>query len=170
MDDIISVSEREVRDAPKVILYPEGIFYKAYGYSAFRFIRHIRTYRAKKHYYKKLDGEICSIGFPRKVLAQLEAGGWEVMQCENRIEVGGDFAPVDEDDYRRWVESVPLVQPKGRPVPAARAPETAVAVQPPCPDARAEGVLRSLREFAIESATPLECMMFLSELKRRLKP
>lgn len=169
MDDIISVSERETPDAARVILYPEGIFYKAYGYSAFRFIRHIRTYRAKKHFYKKLNGEICSIGFPKTVLAQLEADGWEVRQCENRMEVGGSFAPVDDADYRRWVDSVPLAEPKGRgTVPSVPAPEVPVPAHGP--DAHAEGVLHSLREFAIENATPLECMMFLSELKRRLKP
>lgn len=94
MDDIISVCEREKADASRIILYPEGIFYKAYGYSAFRFVRYVRSYRVKKHFYKKLNGEICSIGFPKSVLAQIEASGWQVSETGNRLEIGGNFAPV----------------------------------------------------------------------------
>lgn len=164
MDDIISVSGREKADSSRIILYPEGIFYKAYGYSAFRFIRHIRTYRAKKHFFKKLNGEICSIGFPRSVLEQLVPTGCEVVVYENRVEINGSFAAIAESDYQQWVHSVPLVGAKPREASAVP------PVQPPLPpaDAHAAGVIRSLQEFAIESATPLECMMFLSELKRRL--
>lgn len=162
MDDIILVCEREKADAARIILYPEGIFYKAYGYSAFRFVRNVRPYRVKKHFYKKLNGEICSIGFPKSALAQIEASGWQVSEAGNRLEIGGSFAPVDETDFRQWMDAVPLVETKARP---QAVPVQPVPVQA---DAATAEVLRSLQEFAIESATPLQCMMFLSELKQRL--
>ena len=181
MDDIVSVSKREDVEAQKVILYSEGIFYKAYGYSAFRFIRNIRPYSAKKHFYKKLNGEICSIGFPKTVLPQLAQAGWKVEKDGEMVVLGGDFKPVDEAVFRAWMESVPLSVPKSKGgAPAGQEQSQAQAQAQSCQEAKSlsqqevppvanEEVVRSLQEFAIETATPIECMIFLSELKRKLK-
>lgn len=65
MDSIIDVVGREKIEAGEVILYPEGIFYRAYGCSALRFVRNIRSYQVKKRHYKKLGAEVCYLGFPQ---------------------------------------------------------------------------------------------------------
>lgn len=202
MDNIINVAGREKPDAEEVILYPEGIFYRAYGYSALRFIRHIRPYQVKKRYYKKLGGELCYIGFPQSALESLPGEGYRTEKtAEGTVVICGPFGEIAPEEYEAWVESIPLSVAKPRaPTPDGRE-------NPPSGTSSATGragndegenegkesdgrnrenegngnapaytqgmpmereVLYRLRSFALESATPLGCMLFLSDLKKRL--
>lgn len=70
------------------------------------------------------------------------------------------------------VESVPrrvtMVEP---PLPRSQAPEPAMAAARSAAAADSsvsEAVLRDLRNFSVENATPLECLIFVSSLKKQL--
>lgn len=192
MDDIIAVAGRERIDAEEVILYPEGIFYRAYGYSALRFIRALRPYQAKKRYYKKLGGEVCYIGFPQSALEGMLKGEFRAEETDGMYVIRGPFGEIAPEEYDAWVRSIPLSVTKPRaPATAAKTPSPeATGAEHPAnaagspnyehTDAAApaggesgdisaeEEVLHRLHAFALETATPLECMLFLSDLKRRL--
>ncbi len=188
MDSIIEVVGRENGESREVVLYPEGIFYRAYGYSALRFIRHLRAYQVKKRYYKKLGGEVCYLGFPQSALEGVLAEGCKAeRRPDGTVVVSGPFEALDEQEYEAWVRSVPLsvVRPRAPAGGGAEAPEgrsagsVSAAAQQDAPEganaevadrrSAAEGeVLRRLHAFALESATPIECMLLLSELKKTL--
>lgn len=193
MDSIIDVVGREKIEAREVILYPEGIFYRAYGYSALRFIRDIRSYQAKKRHYKKLGAEVCYLGFPQAALDGLLAEGFQAEKtAEGTVVISGPFDTLVRQEYDEWVQSVPLSVAKPRttvsgggdgPVSdgssANRRGTQETDVPSPAPDISQESgtgalsavgreVLHRLNGFALETATPLECMLFLSELKKKL--
>ena len=192
MDSIIDVVGRENIAAREVILYPEGIFYRAYGFSALRFIRSLRPYQAKKRHYKKLGAEVCYLGFPQAALDGLLPEGFKAeTTAEGTVVVSGPFGALTQQEYDEWVRSIPLSVSKPRsPVsdsgdvsasggafvgggtqetdasfPARDVPQEGVAGSA---SAAEREVLRRLHGFALEAATPLECMLFLSELKKRL--
>lgn len=232
MDSIIEVAARERADACEVLLYPEGIFYKAYGYSAFRFVRWIRPYQVKKRAYKKLGAQMCYMGFPQAALDGLLGADFRADRMDDgTVVIRGAFGPVEPEAYDAWVSSIPLSVPKPR-VPAGSAPclpagsapclpagsapclpvgsapgvpvSPAPSLDAPGADAPLSGdrpetlragnygggvaeaalagngataaaepsreteVLGRLHAFALEAATPLECMLFLSSLKKTL--
>lgn len=109
MDSIIDVVGRENIDAREVILYPEGIFYRAYGFSALRFIRSLRPYQAKKRHYKKLGAEVCYLGFPQAALGGLLPEGFKAeTTAEGTVVVSGPFGALTQQEYDEWVRSIPL--------------------------------------------------------------
>ena len=106
---------------------------------------------------------------------------------DGTVVVSGPFEALDEQEYEAWVRSVPLsvVRPRAPAGGGAEAPEgrcagsVSAAAQQDAPEganaevadrrSAAEGeVLRRLHAFALESATPIECMLLLSELKKTL--
>ena len=176
MDNIINVAEREKIDSEEIILYPEGIFYRAYGYSALRFIRHVRPYQVKKRYYKKLGRELCYIGFPQSAPVALPEEDYRTEKTEEgTVVIRGPFDAITPEEYDAWMESIPLSVAKSRTPPPAGPENTMTADRPAndntyrMPGSSAEQeVLARLHAFALETATPLECMLFLSDLKQRL--
>lgn len=171
----------------RIYLYPEGVFWKAYERSAFAFVRRISRYKITKRFIKYLDTEIVSLGFPdtsrTRVLGDrpVQTGPYGMLVLD-----GGTIDPVA---YGRWKEAIPLVAARTAttPPPAATfgksggAPRSGtgiasiaplvVASQPVATENRTsvvEAVLRDLRNFSVENATPLECLLFVSSLKKQL--
>ncbi len=55
----------------RIVLHKEGIFWRAYQYSAFLFSKHIRLLRVNTRFVKVVDTEIAYLGFPEKVLEEV---------------------------------------------------------------------------------------------------
>lgn len=175
----------------RIFLYPEGVFWKAYERSAFAFVRRISRYKITKRFVKYLDTEIVSLGFPdssrTRVLGDrpVKAGPYGMLVL--------DGGTIDPAAYLRWKEAIPLVAARTATTSPPAAPVTfpppAVGVgsggptrlgveQPlvtaPLPvgaenrTSVVEAVLRDLRNFSVENATPLECLLFVSSLKKQL--
>ena len=96
------------------------------------------------------------------------------MQQEGRLVLAA--SPIAAGDFEAWKQSVPMAlpdngrQPKNVPHPyvsAAETPQASVTAVPPAGQG-CENLADSIRRFNIESKTPVECMLFLMELKRRL--
>lgn len=178
----------------RIYLYPEGVFWKAYERSAFAFVRRISRYKITKRFIKYLDTEIVSLGFPdtsrTRVLGDrpVQTGPYGMLVLD-----GGTIDPVA---YVRWKEAIPLVAARTATTPPPAATSVAppptfgksggaprsgtgiasiaplvVASQPVATENRTsvvEAVLRDLRNFSVENATPLECLLFVSSLKKQL--
>jgi hypothetical protein len=92
------------------------------------------------------------LGFPSRLLSGL-VPFWEADPDDGHVIIAA--APLDEAEYQRWFAAVDFP-------PAAR-PKTR-ATEPRLP-----ALIEKLRGFAVETATPIECMMFVSELKTSLR-
>jgi hypothetical protein len=62
-------------------LYKEGSFWKAYERSAYLFVQHIKTYQTRLRYYKNIDQEIISIGFPDIALPKI----FKIVETQNVV-------------------------------------------------------------------------------------
>ena len=58
----------------KIILYPEGMFYKAYEKSAFLLCTKVHPFKVSARPLKGLDEPLVSVGFPFSSLEKFAAG------------------------------------------------------------------------------------------------
>lgn len=64
------IARREERNDDKIVLYPEGLFYKAYDRSAFACVSRISSFKPSKKRIKYCAREVASIGFPAAAIAK----------------------------------------------------------------------------------------------------
>lgn len=198
-------AEAENRD--RIILYREGLFWKAYERSAYILCRQVRPLKPTKKSLKSLDGaEIVSVGFPWKH-EQKYVGGLERIQSTEKSLTLAAASAIDPADFENWKALLPLHTPS-----AVRTDgTTAKSQQPPLPAADAQGigaypseaspavpngtraaisdealpppaertsdtalsaahaVAERVRLFNLAESTPMECMLFISDLKKTLQ-
>lgn len=205
----------EAANTDRIILYREGLFWKAYERSAFAVCSQVRAFKTTKRALKTLGGgHLVSIGFP----AASENAVCGALECISREQDRVVFAApraVDAAEFEVWKAAQPLKEAVRRTKTAVAAvdadvaaadvaatgavaagPGIAVAGNPaasgPLPEERMRSpseaesrpgmryaeadfsltaacrVAGALKEFNLAEKTPLECMMFLSELKKMI--
>ena len=68
-----------------------------------------------------------------------------------------------EQSYQNWRTTVPLVEGKDSNESGTRPPRIGGASHP----VSMTGILKQMLEFPIENRTPIDCMLFLAELKKQ---
>lgn len=205
----------EAANTDRIILYREGLFWKAYERSAFAVCSQVRAFKTTKKALKTLGGgHLVSIGFP----AASENAVCGALECISREQDRVVFAApraVDAAEFEVWKAAQPLKEAVRRTKTAVAAvdagagvadvvatgavaagPGIAVAGNPAVAGHLPEERMRSpseaesrpgmryaeadfsltaacrvagaLKEFNLAEKTPLECMMFLSELKKMI--
>lgn len=181
MPDISKKLKLESANSQTVRLWPEGTFYKAYERSAYLFVMRLRPYEVKRRYVDKAGCDVVSTGFPQSVLEGLGVG---FQKGDDRTVTIRLDCCIDEQQYQQWRDALPLTaQPARRlaravPGTVLLKAETPVAAEPPV-EREAAGipvpvgvetvVADRIRQLDLAAATPLDCMMMLSELKRLLE-
>lgn len=61
----------KTEDNTNIYLHNEGLFWRAYEYSSFAFVKNIKPYNAKKKFIKIVNSDIVFIGFPDSVLPNI---------------------------------------------------------------------------------------------------
>ena len=152
---------REDAGSNEIHLYLEGIFWKAYEYSAYRFTFGICAFSPKKKYIKAVGQEMISIGFPMDSLKKHSALFDLVSQSEKEcVIVPKNCTPTKP--FEEWKASIPLWD--GNPAPAS----VETAAQQQQPQSEAEKIVDEIRRYNLANVTPMECMMRLSQLKTRI--
>lgn len=153
----MDIMNKEEKNATDIFLYREGLFWKAYERSAFLFSRHIRPYQAQKRYVKCLGRTVVSLGFPDKALKDILAGREYEKMNEKSIRIIG-YPSMDPAEYERWEVGIAV-----REVKEGAGPCNQSGIS------EGSDVLLRLREFQVAVSTPMQCMMFLSELQQSLR-
>lgn len=149
-----------------IILHREGVFCVAYEHSAWLFCRSIREYDVRGSFVKCVGQHVLKIGFPQKALERLTAG-LNVSDLGNVVHVTLNGMP-DGESFDVWRNRMLT----GLDNAAAGLDKSH---HPDESDSMSEsyhgdlsGVLDSIRSFPLESRSPMDCMMFLMDLKNRL--
>lgn len=181
------IFEHEQGNTEHIRLYAEGLFWKAYERSAYACCTQFREFKATKKYIKAMEGELVSIGFPRTSLSTL-AGEEQIVERGEKSVVIRCKEPVDEKMFAAWKNHLPLTAPAASGKNAFSAPEpvadplvpsdaqasapvdttTPMRSMPDFARSRAETVAELLRSYNLAEHTPMEAMLFISELKRLL--
>lgn len=150
-----------------IYLHREGLFWKAYEYSAFLFIQTVRVYNPQKKWMKGLGREVVSLGFPDSVLQEILQGRTTEQTGDKRWVIKGT-EPVSEEAFEEWKANLKQHIPSVATVATVTANVPTGVVTQIHQTAQQE-VLRKLAAFQVESASPLQCMMFISELQKELR-
>lgn len=159
-------AHREIR------LYGDGSFYRAYEWSAWLCCRYVRQNKVTRRFVKLLGADVVYIGFPRTSLQKYVLEGSEVEECADGSVVlrlpTTLFPPESEcetlpTDFEAWRGHLPPPDAKTE-RKKENENETQQTVQPVSPI----GIMQQLLAFPIESRTPIDCMLFLAEIKGKL--
>ncbi len=167
MASIHDILTAETKTDHSVRLYREGsLFYRAYERSAYLFVHHVRDYQAVRKYYKGCNSFVVSIGFPQKSLPSL--GCQYVVNADGTVSIPVE-AEIDEQQFLQWKDNVPLHQ---KDITATPSPSVSHPTPTLKPDAKLDTtdaeVLRRLRQYNLAASTPMQAMLFVSELQRML--
>lgn len=122
----------EAENTDRIILYREGLFWKAYERSAFAVCMQVRPFKPTKRSLKTLGGgELISIGF-------LSSTEDRVLDGLTRLETEPDRLvlsarrPIVVEEFEAWKASVPLALPRSKCAagdhPAGSSPHVCAAV------------------------------------------
>ena len=144
ISEIISLEKSKKPD--EILLHLEGIFLRAYEQSAWLFYHCIKQFEVKKKFVKAAGSDIVYLGFPESSVQKPEPyGDYDktfVLKVEN-------FAGLP--DFESWKEGIE-------------------ATSMPAVEPAAQDIYKVLADkiisFPIESKTPVECMLFLAEIKK----
>ena len=197
----------EAGNTDRIILYKEGLFWKAYERSAYILCMQVKAFKPTKRSLKSLGGaEIVSVGFPWKYEEKYVGALEREQSGDERLTLVAASA-IDPADFENWKALLPLHVPaavraagaaaEGRalqPPPAERVSEIVACVPealsapaqvrdttsdealPPVsgrtadfPLSTACVVAERIRQFNLAERTPMECMLFISDLKKTLQ-
>ena len=142
----------------KIRLITSGEFVRAYNHSAWLFYCCISKYKVIRKYSKAQQRDVYFLGFPVSKLLELING----RVCE-KTDFGYDITlkPEEvpaEEGYEAWTKEVPV-----------EAASRADALATPLAGRELESAAcRKIREFPLEMKTPVETVVFLSEMRRLL--
>ena len=152
----------ETADSTNIYLYREGLFWKAYERSAIKFIQTITVYQVNTRFCKVVDMEVISLGFPDAVLPKILEDREYEQPDEKRLIIrsvllGDEEFAMEKSRYISKMMQALKKETLQETVPVRKEP-----------DADAQ-VLERLRLYDIAGVTPIECMIFLSSLKKQLE-
>ncbi|MDI9604879.1 MAG: hypothetical protein QM305_06075 [Bacteroidota bacterium] len=173
MSSITDILAMEKAQVARIILHREGIFYKAYEYSAYLFVHYVRDYKPKRKYVKVAGQEVVSIGFPTSVLDSLplppNAKVHKKEDSKERVVIElNEPTETEPELFAKWKNSVTLTTITKSINSKVNTLEATPLVEQGAFNQNERAVLDKLLKFSLESATPIECMLFLTELRKMM--
>lgn len=143
----------------EIILHREGVFYIMYEQSAWLFTHSVHAYKVKKAYIKCVASDVISIGFPMTSLCKF-TNDCKLVDDGAVVHM---FLPMERipvvNDFENWKNKQPSYAQKEIRASGDVADSLAIKLE----------LLDKIDSFPIESKSPIECMLFLSEIKTKYK-
>lgn len=151
------------REEKCIYIVKEALFCKVYEESAWRFVLLLRSYKPCKKFFKNINQEIVSIGFPK---TQLDGIREEAMVKGFRLEKEEAgflmFSAASEPDrsFTEWKNEIKL---------NSSGEEKTVAMNNHLLMEEAWDIIQELESFPLVSSTPLQSMQFLMDLQQKAR-
>jgi len=143
------------KDYNTIILHREGLFYVAYEHSAWLFHNFVQNFKTKKTFVKSVGGEVVSLGFPASSLERF-SGICRIVTEDNLVRMQlNDCTVSDKDNFETWKSK--------------QGTDDCKAAESDSTTANCDDIYNMIRNFPVESKTPVDCMLFLIEIKKMLK-
>lgn len=172
LKDILETEQKRTNDTEcrQVHLFQEGTFYRAYERSAWLVVTYISPLKPTRRNVKGQEESIVFCGFPVTSLPKYTPEGCAAVLQEDKsmlLSLPDTLYPAvsaveeEQERFSNWKQSVPLSENKKDAhkesiIDAARAPM------------RLTEIMQQILAFPIEQKSPMEAMVFLSEIKQNL--
>lgn len=155
----------------EIVFFKEGIFRRCYNMHAFYFTQNIKPMQVSTRFIKKVNRYIHIIGFPEtaltKYIQQLEkdfgARVTETTPSYTRLSL--DWK--SEINYKLWRDGhIQSLIEKQRPKDEERVSQILNQHHPHKPAKEYISLVKKIKDFPIEKATPLEAFNFVQKIKK----
>jgi hypothetical protein len=140
-----------------ITLHKEGVFWKAYELSAYRFVQSVKAYNVKCKYYKNIKQDVVYIGFPSSSFDSVSKicmdHGYKIEYLESTISISNN---IDTEGYVSWKDDIVQStmesnnENKGENVTSKR------------------DILSEIVSYPLATKTPMEAQHFLYEIQLKL--
>jgi hypothetical protein len=148
-------------------LYKEGLFYKCYNEDALVFTEKVKNYRVSAKYIKSVGADVLSLGFPNSVVKAatitfdaIAAAIGATSYYENVTAVVFELKNKDLQNYTYFKESI---------LASVHEPLSIINDTAGTTITQASLITQRIQEYDLANRTPMECMVFVQELKKLLK-
>lgn len=167
LSDILKVESQRAEDSEvRVIhLFQEGTFWRAYEWSAWLCCHYLGNFKVTRRKQKDSESSITFIGFPLTSLEKYSKD-FELSSFsdEKRIDVTLPVQIISEslcqERFENWKQSQPVVESRNN--------RKEIVPGQPQSDIEESVIMERILSFPIESKSPLDCMLFLSDIKNKL--
>jgi len=132
-----------------IVLHKEGMFWRAYEYSAYCFVTNIKNYNVLHKFYKNIGQDIVYIGFPGSYLAQV------IEICkQKKIR----FTKTDEKivEIKGFSQSGDFINWKNK------------IIKHKASELEENDILKQISGFPLASKTPIEAQQFLYNIQNKI--
>ena len=164
----IENGRKTAEDWQVIHLFQEGSFYRAYEVSAWLCHRHISEFKVTHRHLKGIEESVAFVGFPVLNLEKRTPEGATVETlAEKHLAMrlpmqGTEDAEAMAAEFGQWKQQWPVTEKK----------DDDEAPRPPRQTAHQQPTLFSIAQtilaYPIEHHSPLDCIMFLADVKRNL--
>lgn len=175
LSEIMTQEKKRVKeeDMRVINLYQEGSFLRAYEWSAWLCVKYISKFNVTKKSIKAIDDPIVFIGFPVTSLTKFVPDGCECEQIEEKhfiLKLPEAILPMVDNiqnqlplDFEHWKQCVPMKETKEK-----KTDESTTFQAPSGEHPRLTSIMQQILSFPLEKKSPLDCMLFLANLKEQL--
>ncbi|MCQ2300856.1 MAG: hypothetical protein MJZ81_12130 [Bacteroidales bacterium] len=172
LSEILEIEKkRDTAESQCVVnLFQEGTFYRAYEWSAWLCFRYIRQFKPTHRLIKDSEDSIVFVGFPVTSLQKYTPQDAEVSfngdksviirLPQSLLEESGGAETMAEE-FANWKRSVPLTESSKKKLEEQR-------LYPDGAPMKLTDIVHGILSYPVEQRTPMECMMFLAELKQQV--
>lgn len=160
------------KEESKVLLFREGLFWRAYEYGALALCELIHPFKVTTRYYKGIGEWISYVGFPDASLKKWMEGRKISQDEENfvRFSLSAEEQKHINDVFEEWKsQHIAMAKTCVKPVAACEGENNSVVSPLSLLSSNEVEVIMRLRAFPLESSSPLDAMNFIAELKRLLQ-
>ena len=171
--DILDLEKKRTTpdELRSIYLWPDGTFYRAYEWSAWLCVRYIRQFKVTKRVFKAIKSDMLFIGFPQTSLEKFKPETAIIKESEDKCVilllpetmVTPDKDSTLENDYQNWRDTVPFADGKDK-----KSPEQSLPTRAATGSVSMTGIMKHILEFPVESHSPIDCMLFLVDVKKEL--
>lgn len=137
-------------DNKNIYLHKEGLFWRAYEYSAFAFVKNLKPYHGKKKFIKKVGSEIAYIGFPDSVLDTIlemcKQKGYAYHKVDHLITIELNTKMEGFEPWKNEIDLEEINKPKKE--------------EP--------SIIEQIVNFPLAAKTPMEAQQFLYDLQMEI--
>ena len=140
----------KIEDNTNIFLHNEGLFLRAYEYSAYAFIKNIKQYNAKKKFIKIVNSDIVFIGFPDSILPNIldlcKQKGFAINKNDKLITIE---LKTKKEGYVKWKNDIEIADSS-----KVKKNDTTI--------------IERITSFPLATKTPMEAQQFLYKLQMEI--
>ncbi len=137
-----------------MVFFVDGNFYAAYERSAFLATRLLPPLKVTCRFRKAVEQAVAQVGFPASSLPKFATSLRLEQQEGMLLLLLPDDISFKKEEFKVWKLSLPIAQQGDGPHPSAKSQGA---------------IIESILAYPLESRTPIEAMLFLADLKKRLQ-